>query len=75
LQLDREPTPDRSYNREELPWIEDECDLSEQLSDGMVPLYEELYGALRGERPLVITPQSVRRLMAVLAQCRASARS
>ena len=70
LQLDREPTPDRSYNREELPWIEEVCDLSDKLTDGMVPLYRDLYGALRGERPLDITPQSVRRLMMVLAKSR-----
>ncbi|MCB8942216.1 MAG: Gfo/Idh/MocA family oxidoreductase [Ardenticatenaceae bacterium] len=70
LQLDREPTPDRSYNRELLPWIEEVCDLSQTQTDGMVLLYRELYGALRGERPLAITPESVRRLMLVLAKSR-----
>lgn len=76
LRLDREPTPDRSYNREQLPWVEESCDLSGVATDGMTLLYRELYGALRGERPLAITPQSVRRLMQILAQSRtASQRS
>ena len=70
LQLDREPTPDRSYNREQLPWIEEVCDLSGIVTDGMVPLYRDLYRTLRGKRPLAITPESVRRLMMVLAKSR-----
>lgn len=72
LQLDREPTPDRSYNREELPWIEEACDLSQDLTDGMVLLYLDLYETLQRQRPLAITPESVYRLMTVLAKCRAA---
>jgi predicted dehydrogenase len=71
LQLDREPTPDRSYNREQLPWIEESCDLSSFVTDGMEQLYRDLYGTIREERPLAITPESVQRQMAVLAKCRA----
>jgi predicted dehydrogenase len=70
LRLDRRPTPDRSYNREELPWIEEMCDLSGYVTDGMVLLYRELFGTLRQAQPLAITPESVYRLMAVLAKCR-----
>lgn len=70
LQLDRDATPDRSYNQEQLPWIEEMCDLSHTVTDGMLLLYRELYGALRGERPLAITPESVHRLMVVLARSR-----
>jgi hypothetical protein len=70
LQLERDCTPDRSYNQEQLPWIEEMCDLSHTVTDGMLLLYRELYGALRGERPLAITPESVHRLMVVLARSR-----
>jgi predicted dehydrogenase len=71
LQLDRQPTVDRSYNRETLPWIEEVCDLSGYVTDGMELLYRELYETLREGRPLAITPESVHRQMAVLAKCRA----
>jgi predicted dehydrogenase len=70
LRLDRGPAPDRLYNREQLPWIEEVSDLSGYVTDGMLPLYRDLYGTLRQGRPLAITPESVHRLMRVLAQCR-----
>jgi predicted dehydrogenase len=72
LQLDRQPTPDRSYNREQLPWIEEICDLSGYVTDGMRPLYREFHATWLGQRPLAITPASVHRLMTILAKCRAA---
>jgi predicted dehydrogenase len=72
LVLDRAPTPDRSYNREELPWIKESCDLSAIQTDGLVALYRELYGTIRHGEPLAITPASVRRQMAILERCQQS---
>jgi len=70
-QLSREPTPDRSYNREELPWVEETCDLSKEgHRTNNRRLYHDLYGTLRQQAPLAITPESIRRQIAVLEKCR-----
>lgn len=72
--ISRESTPDRGYNREELPWIEETCDLSHERHDMSVHrLYHNLYATLREGAPLAITPASIRRQIAVLEQCRATA--
>lgn len=64
------PTPDRSYNREQLPW---QSDSWEPDPDKAVPLaeqfYRDLYATLRERAPLTITPESVRRQIAVLERC------
>lgn len=70
LQLDTQPTPDRSYNREVLPWHEETCEIHRDGQDEVRQLYRDLYGTLRQNAPLMITPESVRRQMAVLEQCR-----
>src|SRR5207302_873250 len=70
-QVSAEPTPDRSYNREELPWVEETCDVSkETYTDSNKRLYAELYATLRQGAPLAITPESIRRQVAVLDRCR-----
>jgi predicted dehydrogenase len=69
--VSRMPTPDRSYNREELPWIEKSFDVrNEPYRTSNARLYEELYRTLREAAPLAITPASVRRQIAVLERCR-----
>jgi scyllo-inositol 2-dehydrogenase (NADP+) len=69
--VSREPTPDRSYNREELPWIEESSDLSrEGHRASNKRLYHDLYATLRHSAPLQITPESIRRQIAVLERCR-----
>jgi predicted dehydrogenase len=71
--ISRESTPDRSYNREDLPWVEETCDLSRETHDMSVHrLYHDLYATLRQGAPLAITPASVRRQIAVLEECRAA---
>jgi scyllo-inositol 2-dehydrogenase (NADP+) len=70
--VSREPTPDRAYNREELPWVEESADLvGEAPRASNKRLYADLYATLRQGAPLAITPQSIRRQIAVLEQCRA----
>ncbi|MGQ9555024.1 MAG: Gfo/Idh/MocA family protein [Anaerolineae bacterium] len=65
-----EPTPDRSYNSEELPWQEETWERGKEGGSGYVPLYLDLYETLRHGKPLAITPESVRRVIAVLEECR-----
>jgi predicted dehydrogenase len=74
-QLSREPTPDRSYNREELPWVEETCDLSKEgHRSNNRKLYNGLYATLRQGARLPITAESIRRQIAVLETCRDSSR-
>jgi len=70
LMLDTQPTQDRSYNREELPWHEGACELDADFGSGVRQLYHELYATVRQGAPLAITPQSVRRQVAILEKCR-----
>ncbi len=67
----KEPTPDRSYNREELPWREVSCDLSAARTFAYEKVYSDLYATLREGAPLAITPESVRRQIVILDECRA----
>lgn len=68
--ISRQPTPDRSYNSEKLPWREENCDLSADPSWGYEKVYLDLYATLRRGEPLAITPQSIRRRVAILEKCR-----
>jgi hypothetical protein len=70
LVLDTRPTPDRSYNSEELPWHEESCPVAEDFGAWERQLYRDLYATLRQGAPLAITPQSVRRQVAILEKCR-----
>ena len=66
-----EPTPDRSYNYEALPWVEETCDLAKEVYTASVRrLYGDLFATLREGAPLAITPASIRRLIAVQERCR-----
>lgn len=71
-------TPDRSYNGEQLPWISDSWKLSGSAGGGagappaiqpVLDLYSSLHATLRLGKPQEITPQSVRRRVAVIEQC------
>jgi len=68
--VSRQPTPDRSYNSEELPWREETCDFSADLGWGYEKVYLDLYASLRQGKPLAITSGSVRRQVATLEKCR-----
>ncbi|MGI6207961.1 MAG: Gfo/Idh/MocA family protein [Anaerolineae bacterium] len=69
-QVSAEPTPDRSYNREEITWYEESWECPRNVPDGYEKLYLDLYATLRQGAPLAITPESVRRQIAVLEECR-----
>ena len=69
-ELDVNPTPDRSYNKEELDWHSDSWTPD---PDNAVPIdqqaYQDLYRTLREGMPLTVTPESVRRQIAVIERC------
>jgi predicted dehydrogenase len=60
------PTADRSYNREELPWHREQRDCDSRPAFSHDRFYTHLYGVLRRGEPLVITPESIRRRLAVV---------
>lgn len=64
-----EPVGDRSYNREDIPWQEETWRVPEGLPGSSVRFYEDLYATLREGAPLAITPESVRRNVALLETC------
>lgn len=76
--LDCHPTEGRSYNREDLAWQTGfwEAEAPADAGAGAVPaagpgekLYNGLYRSIREGKPQEITPQEVRRRIAVLQRC------
>lgn len=68
-QLDLKPTPDRSYNRDNLIWQEESWDIANDTSPGHTGFYLDLYETIRRGAPLAITPQSVRRVIWLQEEC------
>lgn len=77
---DLRPTPDRSYNSEKLNWHSSSWHPQPQTrpdsgggaapaSQPVVDLYNDLWRTIREDAPQIITPQSVRRRVAVLEEC------
>ncbi|MCP4168613.1 MAG: Gfo/Idh/MocA family oxidoreductase [Chloroflexi bacterium] len=72
LILDTKPTPDRTYNSEDIPWQEASYQPDRNFIRDVRRLYQDMYRTIRSGAPLVISPESVRRQVAVLEQCRES---
>lgn len=68
-QLDTAPTPNRSYNRDEIPWQEYSWRAEEATGPGDSGFYLDLYQTIRNGAPQVITPQSVRRVIWLQETC------
>lgn len=68
--VDVEPTPDRSYNREEPDWTEETWVAPKDDPSVGVRFYTDLFNTLRHGAPLTVTPESVRRQISVLEKCR-----
>ena len=62
-ELTEVPTPDRSYNRDQLEWHEDSWEMSEQRGAAFLTFYTDLYETICNGAPLVITPQQIRRVI------------
>jgi predicted dehydrogenase len=67
--LDLRPTPDRSYNRDELTWHEDSWENTDDYADAYRGFYADLSQTIRTGAPLAITPESVRRVVWLMAEC------
>lgn len=68
--VERVPTPDRSYNSEEIPWQSETWTKPKDYPGEAVMFYRDLYETLRHGKPLYVTPESVRRQIALLDRCR-----
>ncbi|MCX7795809.1 MAG: Gfo/Idh/MocA family oxidoreductase [bacterium] len=68
-ELDSRPTPDRSYNREDLHWYEEFWKAEEDTVTPEANFYVDLFNTIRKGAPLAITPESVRKRIAVLDKC------
>jgi len=68
-QLDPTPTPDRSYNRDEIPFHEESWTMAEGQGWGWDSYYRDLYATLRQGAPVPVTAESARRVMWVIEQC------
>jgi predicted dehydrogenase len=68
--LDTAPTVDRSYNRDEIVWQEGTWSAAEYNGPGYEAFYLDLYKTIRQGAPLVITAQSVRKVIWIMEQCR-----
>lgn len=67
--LDTQPTPDRSYNRDAIPWQEASWDRTEDTDEAYRGYYRDLYATIRQGAPLAITPESVRRVIWLQEEC------
>jgi scyllo-inositol 2-dehydrogenase (NADP+) len=68
-ELSTEPTPDRSYNRDEIPWQEHTWNISESTEPGEPGFYLDLYQSIRHGEPQTITPESARRVIWLQEKC------
>jgi predicted dehydrogenase len=64
---------ERKFNREELIWHEQRWERPPEQNPDYRAFYTELHRSLEQGTPPAITPQSVRRTLAVLERCRSSA--
>ncbi len=68
-ELDTKPTPNRSYNRDQLTWHEANWSFSEGDTGADAQFYTDLFATIRGDKALVITPESVRRVIWLQEEC------
>jgi len=66
--VDIKPTPDRSYNKEDIPWKEQTWKVAGATSRDP-DFYNDVYKTIRKGKPLYITPESVRRQIALIQKC------
>jgi len=68
--VETEPTPDRSYNVEEIPWKEESWTTREDsfLTSGIL-FYEALYDSLRNGASPPVNPEISRKVMWVIEKC------
>jgi len=68
-QVDEQPTPDRGYNSEPIPWKEETWIRKDYTGPTTEGFYLDLYETIRHGAPLAVKPEEVRRQMWVIEQC------
>ncbi len=68
-QVDEQPTPDRGYNTEPIPWKEESWLRKDYVGPTQEGFYLDLYESLCHGAPLAVKPEEVRRQMWVIEQC------
>jgi len=69
-EVETKPSPDRSFNTEELSWTEETWELGKDTVLGESAFYERQHETLRQGAPLGVTPESSRRVMSIMEKCR-----
>ncbi len=69
-QASPEPTPDRSYNREDIPWQEGQWQRGKETTTGYEGIYFNLYDAITTGAPVTVKPETVRTQIAIFDECR-----
>lgn len=67
--VDPKPSPDRSYNSEQYPWVEKTWLASADNSPGAIQFYRDVFASLREKRRMPVTPDQVFRQIRVIEQC------
>ncbi|MCB0182994.1 MAG: hypothetical protein KDE31_01955, partial [Caldilineaceae bacterium] len=67
--LDTAPTPNRSYNRDQLTWHEASWTISDADANADAQFYTELFAAIPGGKAPAITPESIRRVIWLQEEC------
>ncbi|MFH1904463.1 MAG: Gfo/Idh/MocA family oxidoreductase [bacterium] len=62
------PDPNRAYNKEDIPWKEQTWKVPSGTSRDP-DFYNDVYKTIRNGKPLYITPESVRRQIALIHKC------
>lgn len=69
--VDRTPTADRSYNHEQIPWQTDSWQAPADEPSFDTRFYRDLFETIRNGKPQWITPESVRRQIALIERAHA----
>ena len=64
------PTPDRSYNVEEIPWIEESWTTTKDVfEESRITFYKKLYKTLKYGEPPPVPPEKARKVMEIIEKC------
>lgn len=69
-EVDRNPPQGRAYYSEELNWQSEVWEGENNFKSVPADFYRDFYASVRGGKPLAITPESVRRNIALLEECK-----
>ena len=66
----KKPDPGRAYNSEKLEWNNDSVDVADDFGATPFDFYADFTDSVRDGVPLTITPESVRRNIALIEACK-----